>query len=1413
MKKKVRLISIAVILMLGAAAAVSVYFLHEYQVRRNVAELLDLARRKEAGGDREKAVEYLKQYLSLRKDDGAVWLWYARILNEKASESADRQELYEVHEKAARYNPDNLELRRRCADLAMVLGRHRDASRNLLILYERLPDGAKETAKRAGLEDLLGQCDQHESRFPGVPRLDDDPRDVVRSSDTLGAEGWYLRAIAHDPSRIETHERLSRLYRNELKQPEKGDELIEAMIKANPESAAAYLARWRYGRDFGRETGDGDIKQALSLAPEDPQVLLAAAEVAQQSGDREAARRYLRQGRTKDPKNRIFPVRLAQLELTENHPAEAEAVLARAVGEIPDDLEIGFMMADLLIAQGKIDGDQGGRAWVERLKKQRLPDGHVQFLEAGILVRERRWAEAVTRLETTKSRLAGNPALIARTDLMLADCFGRLGLDEARLATLRRSGGDDGQTIQARIELTGSLEAAGRLDEAIDLHARLLNRRPESRLDILRLTVRKIRRNPADRQEWAGLNRQLRQAAKLLPQAAEQTTLLEAELLAARGELLAARRTLEAAVKNYPGSAACRSALALAQDKPDRALAVLDQAEKELGPKLDLALARINLAARLEGDLRRRTLAKLADIGTKLPPEDRPAFLDQLGTALVQAGETDQARHVWRGLAELQPDNLRVLMVLTDLAIAADDRADLDQISDRMKKIEGEQGVYWRYAAAAFLVRQARQGDRKELSEAGRLASELVSLRGDWWGGLALQGQLAELEGRPDEAVSSYTRAIELGASQPDLARRLFSLLYQRRQFDQIDQIVKKLDERGISPGDFKLITALNALRGNETERGLSLARQVLSETSANPYDLLFLGRMLLYSRRTAEAQKPLRRALDLAPGLPDAWLSYVEYQVQAKVPTERIRQTISAAEEKLPSSRASLTLAQCLDLIGDREAAKKQYQAATAAQPADPATLRLAADFYIRTKQYEKARPLLDRLLDPGTQASAADVSWANRSQAQLRIETGSRLADVDKALGLVETHLSANPYDLDDQRLRAILLAMRAGKRQEAIRALEALDRTGSLTANERFLLAMLYGLDREWPNCLASMLRVASSPQREPRHLAALVGMLIEHRELAQADRWLAQLKPLTTPENPVVLDLQTRLLKAEQRDDSIAALLKAHERAYPDQIGNVAGLYDRYDWVQDAERAYRAHVSQGEGKEPLRVLALIDFLARRNRLGEALELCEHAWKTCPPEAAASASLAALSTSGNVTEPQLKQVESRLMEAVKRDEKSPLLRARLASLRVLQGRYQEGIGLYREALALNPESIECLNNLAWQLAFEDGKTNEAVGLVNRAIELVEADSVLLDTRAVISLQSGRPEPAIEDLKAALVERPQNSTLYFHLARAHRMAEKLVEARNALKRAEELGLKPETIDPREREIYVKVRQDLAQQ
>lgn len=247
--------------------------------------------------------------------------------------------------------------------------------------------------------------------------------------------------------------------------------------------------------------------------------------------------------------------------------------------------------------------------------------------------------------------------------------------------------------------------------------------------------------------------------------------------------------------------------------------------------------------------------------------------------------------------------------------------------------------------------------------------------------------------------------------------------------------------------------------------------------------------------------------------------------------------------------------------------------------------------------------------------------------------------------------------------------------------------------------------------------------------------------------------------------------------------------------------VAAFFETNGEFEAAERAYRSYVSRS--KQPEAGLVLAAFLARRERIDEALDLCEAAAATCRPQAVAQVSVGVI-RAGRAQAGQVKRVEERLLAALGQAEgpAATALSISLADLRDYQERYADAAAIYRRLIESDERNIVALNNLAWLTSFLQGERDGSLSLIDRAIRLRGPLPDLLDTRAVVRLNLGRPREAIKDLERALSEAP-NASMYMHLALAYLKVEDKDQAADSFAKAEQAGLDPKTLHSFERVGY----------
>ena len=639
--RKLNLVFLTCLVTATLALSGAVYIVHGRQVQRNASALLDRAHKDEQQGQAAKAVEEMRQYLSLRPHDGEAWRSYARLLDETTKDSRRRDQVYLVSEEALRQNPADPTLERRCVDLALEVRPERtaDAKRHLKVLLtqaeeklEKDTEVASAAIELAELKELEGKC-------------------LLVESDFQAAATAFNEAISYDPTRLGCYIQLARLERNELrKDPRDADGDIQWMVANNPESGLAHLNRFQYAAEFRPPAADSDLKRALELSPENPEVLLTAALVAEQKNDPAAARTYLEQGLKLHPQNAGFPLALARLELGEQHRDRAEAVLRQAYQAKPS-VDLAFLLAEMLILEDKVDGEDGAGVLINFLSDRGFRETYARYLEARIEVRAKRWEKAIAKIEPARTVHESRPPNHhPARPACWPNATPGLGWEEQRLDALRNAGrGPLGVGIGPHragrgLGPSGQARPGGHDPRAAgDAQARVAARS--------RASPDPEDESPAQEPaELAGSGAAPARGREGTPAGRRAVDLLRVDLLAAQGRLEDARSLLSSVQAKDPRNLQYRLALARLtqrQGKGPSALQILDQAEKDLGPSLDIQLARLDYWGLEGGDAAKAAVAKLAETRQQIPAADRPAFLDRLGR------DRDPARRIGPGAAIL----------------------------------------------------------------------------------------------------------------------------------------------------------------------------------------------------------------------------------------------------------------------------------------------------------------------------------------------------------------------------------------------------------------------------------------------------------------------------------------------------------------------------------------------------------------------------------------------------------------------------------------------------------------------------------------------------------------------------------------------------------------------------------------
>jgi tetratricopeptide (TPR) repeat protein len=1091
-----------------AALAVLVtagHFLHGNQVQRHADLWLRQASMARERGDMGSCLEYLSRYLTLQPTDTDALLDYGLTLEQLGPSFRTRWQALGVLEQVQVRRPNSPEVRRHLVRLTMGLGLPAEARSHLNELLATSPEDGE-------LEHRVGQC-------------------LEGMGDYTEAVTWYEKATQHAPGQIASYERLADMLEHRLQEAPRAAEVLDRMVAANPQSFEAYLIRARFSRALrSPEQLAPDIDRARQLAPDNPEVLQAVAELAALQNKPEEARGFLRQGLGAHPRHVGLYLALAELDVQGQRVDEAVACLRRGLSILPEQTELLHALADLLLQQGQ---QAPAGAVITRLARGGSPLAQAGYWEARLRMQDQQWTEAARLLEEARARLAVTPEWLKPIELALGQCHEQLGDRDRALAAFRRAVALDPSSVPARYGLGVALLEAGRVSEAVGELWRLVRlpgAPPDAWIALARAFVRRNRQLAPDRRDWPEVDRALEQAARRAGESVP-VLLVRAEALAARDQPEQARQLLEQARDRQPDQVALWIALARLAENPGALAAagrILDEARQRLGDRIELRQERLRLLERTGGVRLRQGLAELEKGLEKFPILDQCCLLEDLAEVHYRHGNLAEAERIARYVAEQQPHDLRCRALLVNLALQSGQEADLERTLADIRQIEGEEGAQWRVGEAERWILQARRGNRRALVRARAYLADAARRRPDWARVPLVEAAVDELEGNQERAIQDYQRAQELGDRQPAVAQRLAQLLYERRRFGEADRALRALYNTVPLRGAFGKLAAEIALANQELGRAVDIARQVVAPSSRDYREQLWLAHILEAAGRLSEAETMLRTTVQQAGTIPETWLALVRFLV-ARQQRARAAAVVEQMQHLLPPEKVALTRARCYEAMGRLEQAGAQYQAALAESPDDALVLEKAAAFYLQIHAQDKAEPLLRRLLASAL-ATEEQVAWARR---QLAVDLAGKGTDAAYHEALVLVKPNGNERSTDDRRVRARVLATRPERQREALTLIEGTLAAQPLTAEDQRFLAELYEAVGDRTKAREQWLNLLGATGQRPKYVAAYVQVLLRWEEVGEAQRWFARWEQIE-PQSPRSAALKEALRQARAGD---------------------------------------------------------------------------------------------------------------------------------------------------------------------------------------------------------------------------------------------------------------------------------------
>lgn len=1202
------------------------------------------------------------------------------------------------------------------------------------------------------------------------------------------------------------------------------DACLTRMVDANPQNGRAYVFRARQRFDAGRpDEGESDLQRALELAPNDRDALLLAAERRLAQGQPVAAREFatrLREGHRGD---RAVSGRLGAVESALGMRREAIDSYRTALALDPRNMPLLVGFVDLLCQEGLFNEV---RTALTNAAGVDYDPGVLQVLEARLEHAQGHWAAALKQLAKVTLGPSAKAAVVRQRWALEGDCCAHLGDQAGQLTAWRKAVEADPRAVAMRRQLVDALVSAGQIGAAAAESRRVIadGGDADDELLLAHLLILTVRRTPTERRHWDEPEKIVAAVRKRRPDLVA-VDLLRAELLLAQGRTAAAAEVFPLPADKWPRRLECwlaRAWIAAAEDDAAGAFAWLNSAKQTLG---DSPAWRRAAAAYLLWQLGPGAGPQLRELGAntaRFTPAERGELLSALAWACLRCGDLEAAtKFTDEAVGKIAGAVAWLLQFETTLRTKR--LGALDQLLPQVEQATGN-GPYWQYGKAVQLTLLARAGQPQLMREASEYADQACRLAPGWACAALLAGDIEAAERRPAAACRWYLQALVCGETRPAMVRRMLDYLDAQGHYVEVDQALRRL---GRTAGP--LLTApvgrdfAVTLPVDDFASARRVAAQVVQK-SPSATNLVWLARLLEISAAQADAapqrvaahrelaESLLQKAVAAEPASAAAQMAFVQFYIRTQR-SPQARKVLDAALATLSADERVCFQAEGEQLLGNYREVDRLWSKALLAGSSEQARAR-AVEHLRQVGGSDRVRAELEAALTAVPPSDDDDVIAVRRRLAwELTAQGG--VEERCRAERLLVENLTARPGDPLDEQLLALA---RAGGEKKGWRrsAIELLERSVKVDwrnkPEQKFFLAQLCLAEGDQERARRHMGELVVHLPNEPRYVAALVELLVQQNALAEA-AWCAARMETLAPESLLTAAAAAEVAAAQNRVSDVPGIFQRflvrpnREPADPVVcLEQVAACLDRLA----GRLAKRPNAGQAAvllkmaaalrrdliAREPLAALRCASSLARQGRVEDAVATVESSLARLKPE---PLSESLLEIAQAVASPAQREAVERLFTAALAQYKRPAPLLSAAALFYTQRRqYDRAEAALREAIEKSPAHVPALNNLALHLALSRRNLDEALELVQRAIQIAGEKPGLLDTRAVVQLARGQTDQALADLDRAMALGPR-ATWRFHQARVWEARHDRAAAERADAEAREMGLDAARLHPLE--------------
>ncbi len=1354
---------LAIVLIIGLVVLVATAFgLRQWQRANRAEQGLALGNKAYEEQKWEEAARQLGRYLSIQREDVGALLKYAKAnLNSRPLKRNRLMQALQAYRNVLRVEANNSEAATQLTELYLVMGMAGEAE----LIAGRYLDANEHPMLRRMLATAL-----------------------VRQRKFAEANSALKDIIAKDPGQILAYDMLARLSETRPEDfPAEPRRLYDEAIAKNPSSALAYIVRAAFYLRRNDPNGLADLDQAEKLDLTDSQVRLSLAQTLVDANSPDRAEEHLAAVEAADPTNQNLWQTRARLALVTRSKAEmvqaAENGLKALASQPWDFMPLA---TELFIRGERFDLAED---CLSRLYQKDISPEIVAFLRGMLESEKGQIREALKYWQQAIELGYKSP----RVRLSVASQYSVLGDRQSVLRHLRALVTEYPNSVDGRVALARELLVAGDWVEASEHAHRALQLSPtnaEAGLLIIRSQVERLAdsTNGGQSRAWEDVERQL----SVLEKASGgplHIKLLKFRVLLLRGNLGEAETLLSQVKQDHPSGIRvmlAEASLLYAQDKVDQAISLLARTMEEFPQDVEPAqLLAFLLDEQGNVDESERVL-KEAIARIERPASRRELALQLMRFYTLNWDRSERAYPLLSELAEELPEDIPIRAGLLQCESVIKDAKKAQGLVDEIKLLEGEAGSRWRYEQARLWYNS--EDFAKLQSQCISLLQENLLANPDDLASRVLLASTYEKGGQVQKALASYRETLNRAPREVSIITLTVAALNRAGENDEAEQILNRAARENLDDPQLRFLQLQNYLLQDRLDLASNILQEFLVSDPNDSGSRLALARLRIRQENFAEAADLLDALETQDPNSLGVMAARIGLNIQQGKGEEAVKICDRIVSE-LGNASAYILRAQAYNEIGQPAKAREDAERATAMEPNNVQIWLAQSRLYNSIGDADKAEVGLERAL-----ALAPDNVQIQKLAFSMLSASGDS-QKVARAKAILDKALASNPQDGELQLFKAscLLDEQTPASVESAMRILEQITTEQPKVSDAWALLGALLLRQGQAAKALDTAMRGLVHKPND-RALLMLKGQAEAARSPILAIPTLKQLYDRDPN------DVETGLLLADvyiRAGDPVkaAALLRQQLDvcAEPDRrrcrLALAVALH-REGKKADAQKELDS-LRRSDPNDAGPLLTEVSLL-RDDALWEVITRKATEWfQKHPEDTNTPVRIAAIIMED--TQDQAKKTSENILRMVLENDSGCVGAMRiLGMLLQTSERVKEAAALYEKALTIQPDDVITMNNLAWIMCEEQGKYKEALGLIERALQVAPGYLDVIDTRGVVYYRLGELDKAIEDFKTCIklygADEPGKSGSHFHLARALAAAGQKKEAREHLRNAMDL-------------------------